>query len=117
MRTRSVTAVLVAGLLATSTAQSPKARDEAWREDFAFLAREFPTRQLDFATLYPRVDKELAAINSAIPTAPNADLVLALMRLVAGAHVGHTYLRWPSAARSPFIVCRSDCSGMPTDSR
>jgi len=102
MRTRKVAAVLLAGLLATATAQAPKSRDGAWREDLAFLAREFPVRQLDFAKLYPRFDRDLDAIKSAIPTATDAELVLALMRLVASAHVGHTYLRSPSTGALAF---------------
>jgi hypothetical protein len=81
-----------------------KARDDAWREDIAFFAREFPVRQRDFAKLYPRdrFGRELDVITRAIPTATDAEVVLALMRLVASAHVGHTSLRWPTAGPLAF---------------
>jgi len=104
MRTTKVATLLVAGLLAAAMAQAPKSRDDAWREDLSFLAREFPTRQLDFAKLYPKekFDKDFNSIKNAIPTASDAELVLSLMRLVASAHVGHTYLRSPTTGPLAF---------------
>jgi hypothetical protein len=89
---------------AQSPAPPARSRDDAWREDLAFLAREFPARQLDFGKLYPRdrFTTEVDAITRAIPTANDTDIVLALMRLVASAHVGHTLLRWPTTGPLAF---------------
>ena len=73
-------------------------REAAWRADLDYFAREFARAQMDFAKLYPRerFDRDLAAIASAVRTSRDADVVLALMRLVAGAQVGHTYVRFPT---------------------
>jgi len=73
-------------------------REQDWRDDLAFFAREFPARQIDFAKLYPRemFTRELEAITQSIPTRSDAEIVLGLMRLVASAHVGHTRIQWPT---------------------
>ena len=95
MRARFVAISLISGVL---SAQSAPPRDQAWRDDVTFFAREFAANQLDFARLYPhdRFDREIDTITRAIPTSTDADIVLALMRLVASAHVGHTNVRWPT---------------------
>jgi hypothetical protein len=84
--------------------QSTRTRDDAWREDLTFFAREFPKRQRDFAKLYPRdrFGPELDAITRAIPTSTDTELALALMRLVASAHVGHNLLLWPRSGPLAF---------------
>jgi len=96
--------LLGSGVAAAAFAPAQLPRDQAWREDIAFFAREFPARQLDFAKLYPRqrFDRDLDAITRSIATATDADIVLALMRLVASAHVGHTYLRAPTDGALAF---------------
>ena len=76
---RRLTAILVvSSLLAVAQAPPQSARDQAWREDVAFFAREFPARQLDFAKLFPRerFDREIDAITRSIPNATDSDLVL-----------------------------------------
>lgn len=81
------------------TAHSTALASEAlWRADLEFFAREFARVHVDFQKLYPRdrFDRELSAIVSALPTSRDTDVVLALMRLVAGAGVGHTYVRFPT---------------------
>ena len=85
-------------------ASVPADRDDGWRSDVAYFARDFPQAQRDFAKLYPRArfDADLAAIAASIPTSTDGDLVLALMRLVAGAHVGHTYVRFPTEGPLAF---------------
>jgi len=95
MRPRFLAILLISGVV---SAQSVTPRDQAWRDDVAFFAQEFAARQLDFAKLYPRdqFDREINAITRAIPTSTDADIVLALMRLVASAHVGHTNVLRPS---------------------
>jgi hypothetical protein len=96
---RRLLAILIAStLLSAAPGAAQSAREQAWREDVAFFAHEFAARQLDFSKLYPRerFDRDLEALTRSIPTATDADLVLALMRLVASAHVGHTYVRAPT---------------------
>ncbi len=104
MRRQLAGILLVSGLLAAAPAPAQSPRDHAWREDIAFFAQEFPARQLDFAKLYPRerFDRDLDAIRRSIPAAADADIVLALMRLVASAHVGHTYVRAPTDGSLAF---------------
>ena len=91
---------LLAVLIPTAvTAQVPSVdRDAAWREDLAFFAAEFPARQKDFSKLYPqaRFDAALKELTAKIAASTDADIVLGLMRLVASAHVGHTYARMPT---------------------
>jgi hypothetical protein len=98
--------VIAAGLgpPAAARQQAPSDRDDGWRSDVASFAREFPAAQRDFAKLYPRArfDADIAAITASIPTSTDGDLVLALMRLVAGAHVGHTYVRFPTEGPLAF---------------
>jgi hypothetical protein len=86
-------------------AQAPPVdRVAAWREDLAYFAREFPARQKDFDTLYPRAvwDGSLRAIAGNVATANDSEIVLALMKLVATAQVGHTYVRLPTAGPLAF---------------
>ena len=85
-------------LTAALSARTPRPRDDAWRDDIAFFAREFAANQVDFDQLYPHAtfEAEITRIARAIPRTTDAELVLALMRLVAGAHVGHTYVRFPT---------------------
>ena len=82
-----------------SPATAPLSREDAWRADLAFFAREFAAAQRDFATLYPRgaFDTELAAITRDLPATTDTDIVLRLMRLVASGRVAHTTVRIPSA--------------------
>ena len=73
-------------------------RQAAWRADLDYFARELARAHVDFEKLYPRerFERDLTAITSAVPTSDDPDVVLALMRLVAAAGVGHTYVRFPS---------------------
>jgi hypothetical protein len=82
---------------AASVAPGPS-REAAWRTDLDIFAREFARAHVDFSKLYPRArfDRDLAAIANAIPVSRDTDVVLALMRLVASARVGHTNVRFPT---------------------
>jgi hypothetical protein len=73
---------------------------ERWRQDLDMLARVFPASQLDFDRLYPdgRFAAGLDAIARSLPHASDADVILALMRLVASANVAHTLVPMPQGA-------------------
>jgi hypothetical protein len=98
---RVAAAAVVCGVLSTPrpiTGQSAGGtREERWRADLQFFAREFAARQLDFAKLYPRerFQPALAEIDRTLPQTTDADVVLSLMRLVASANVAHTLVRSP----------------------
>lgn len=77
---------------------APSPREQNWRADFDYFAREFSSVQLDFKKLYPRFDRELAAIAASVPASSDTEIVLDLMKLVASAHVGHTNVRLPAGA-------------------
>jgi hypothetical protein len=71
---------------------------QAWRADLDYFTREFARAHVDFAKLYPRerFNRDVAAVAEGLSRTRDTDTVLALMRLVASAHVGHTYVRFPS---------------------
>jgi hypothetical protein len=77
-------------------------RVERWRADLEFLAEEFPERQLDFDRLYPddRFTDAIDGLKRAVDELSDDDLVLDLMRLVAGARVAHTVVHWPGDERA-----------------
>jgi hypothetical protein len=113
MRARSGSILAACGIAAAlaaarpdAAAQAPAAqtREARWREDLAAFAREFPAAQLDFARLFPRdgFNGSIEAIVRSIPSASDADIVLALTRLVARAHVAHTNVRLPAAGPLAF---------------
>lgn len=86
-------------------AQSPPAdRIAAWREDLAIFAKQFPASQFEFDKLYPRArfDEAMRALTSDIDNTTDAEIVLGLMRFVASAHVGHTYVRMPTSGPYAF---------------
>jgi hypothetical protein len=109
-------------LLALAAAAQPKQpstadRDAHWREDVQFFAEHFsnghctpadlfhspltafqPCHQADFAKLYPQpaFDNEIHAIEESIPSLTDAQISLRLARLVASAHVGHTFVSLPA---------------------
>ena len=103
-----LSAVLLAAIAAPAVIRARQApspsllpgpgREAAWRADLDVFAREFTRAQVDFARLYPRArfDADLAAITAALPHSSDTDVVLALMRLVASARVGHTNVRFPT---------------------
>ncbi|HKW00858.1 MAG TPA: hypothetical protein VJN96_13620 [Vicinamibacterales bacterium] len=72
-------------------------REDRWREDLQVFSREFASRQLDFAKLYPadRFAAEVKAIDATLAQSSDADVTLSLMRLVASANVAHTNVRSP----------------------
>ena len=94
-------------LLAATASPSPHTTQTAadrWTQDLDTFASEFASRQKDFTKLYPRAgfDSELGAIRKAAASQPDASTVLALMRLVASAHVAHTSVRPPASGPLAF---------------
>jgi hypothetical protein len=97
----AATLTLTATHLGVAQSPAPPDRGAAWREDLDTFAREFAARQLDFATLYPRAafDAALAGLRRDVPRLSDAEIALALTRLVASARVGHTLVRPPQGNR------------------
>jgi Peptidase family S41 len=109
-------------LLPLASAAQPKQaatadREAQWRQDLQFFAEQFsnghctaaelfhspltallPCHQTDFAKLYPQptFSNEIRAIEENITTLTDSQIVLRLARLVASAHVGHTYVGLPA---------------------
>ena len=83
---------------------SPTARADRWAQDLDTFAAEFAKQQKDFTTLYPkaRFDCGLGAIRQSVASQSDAEIVLALMRLVASANVAHTTVRAPTAGPLAF---------------
>src|SRR5579883_638997 len=96
-------------------------RATQWRQDLAFFEHHFtsrhcgpkqmiqfpitwvfPCHQVDFAKLYRPAEfhAEIAELESHVADLSDADITLRLMKLVAAAHVGHTYVGAPLFA--PF---------------
>ena len=105
--------MLLAGLLPAlwSVPQAaPDPRSQKWSQDLDLLAREFPSRQLDFQKLYPakKFETELQAIKKDISVSSDAEIVMRLKRLVASAHVGHTAVQFPKGEmafhRIPLVL-------------
>jgi hypothetical protein len=82
--------VVVAGLangsanraLAQATPTSPE-RDLRWREDLQALAKGLSRSQVDFAVVYPTFDPEIRSLTTELPTLPDAEVFLRVMRLMA----------------------------------
>ena len=86
-------------------AQAPASdREAAWRQDIAFFAPEFAAGQKDFDKLYPRAEFDAAIdrVTRNLASTDDATVVLGLMRIVASAHVGHTYVRMPTTGPLAF---------------
>jgi hypothetical protein len=91
--------------------QTPDSRNRLWREDIDFfvkgisakgmtvdLARGPSSRgQKDFEKLFPAktFDPAIAALKESLPSLSDTEIVMRLMRIVAGAGVAHTSVEWP----------------------
>jgi hypothetical protein len=102
---------------AQSSQISPADREIHWRQDLQFFVEHFvnghctladlfhspltafqPCHQADFAKLYPQpaFDNEIHAIEESIRSLTDSQIALRLARLVASAHIGHTYVSLPA---------------------
>lgn len=72
-------------------------RDDGWRYDLAFLAREI--KRLAYApfAIQPEAafDRAVAELDSAIPGLADAQIVVGMMRLVRYLDDGHARIAWP----------------------
>jgi hypothetical protein len=87
---------MVLGVLPAHSQPAP-GRDARWRQDIRFFADQFSHRQVDFDKLYPDPGfrQEIAGIEESIPSLTDAQIVMRLMHLVAGAQVLHNQVRLP----------------------
>ena len=72
-------------------------RDDGWRYDLAFLAREI--KRLAYAPFATQpeaeFDRSLAEFDAAIPGLTDAQILVGLMKLVRHLDDGHASIRWP----------------------
>jgi hypothetical protein len=92
-----LTAALLAAALATNALQETTPREERWREDLEFFARQFPAVETDFDKLFPPEGfrQDVGALEHDLAQLPDSEVVLRLMRVVAAAGVSHTTIRSP----------------------
>jgi hypothetical protein len=78
----------------------PATRENHWQEDLTFFAEQFSDKQKDFGKLFPKdqFDRELATLRESVSQSSDAEIILGLMRLVAGGHVAHDSVRLGSMA-------------------
>lgn len=76
--------------------QAELTREQRWRADLQHLADELPKRHpnLFFKLKREVFDREVAALNDAIPKLSDGETKAALIRLVASIGDGHTSIRW-----------------------
>ncbi|MDZ4861286.1 MAG: hypothetical protein SGI88_20125 [Candidatus Hydrogenedentes bacterium] len=72
---------------------------EQWHEDVAYFARELPARHKN---LYHRISQEeferdVAALDAAIPSLENHEIVIGMQKITAKIGDGHTGVRMPQA--------------------
>jgi hypothetical protein len=100
MRRLSAVFFALAGALFCQVAgPAPNSPNRAtqWEEDLQLFAKQFPASHIDFAKLYAPAafDGEIAALRASIASLTDAEITLRLMKLVASAHVAHTYVGAP----------------------
>lgn len=71
-------------------------REERWRADLAFLAEELPRRHknLFFKITRERFESAVAELEASLPSMTDAEIKVALMRVVAQVGDSHTHVRW-----------------------
>jgi hypothetical protein len=86
--------LLYIALCITSLAAAQPSRDAAWRQDLDQLAAQLPRLHPNLFYYSPRAmfDREVAALREAIPSLPDADVMIRMAAIVALAHDAHTTL-------------------------
>jgi len=81
-------------------------RDDGWRYDLAFLAREI--KRLAYApfALQPEAefDRAVAELDSAIPGLTDAQIVVGMMKLVRYLDDAHARIAWPEDDKKPWML-------------
>jgi hypothetical protein len=104
-------AVALSRLDAQPAVQPASARDERWREDLRVVATQLPARHINAFARTPRstFDRDVAALDSAIPHLTDAQIRLRLVRLVALVGDGHTNVALPPYdVRLPIAILWTD---------
>lgn len=71
-------------------------REERWRADLAFLAAELPRghKNLFFKITREQFERSVAELEASLPLLTDAEVKIALMRIVAQIGDSHTHVRW-----------------------
>jgi hypothetical protein len=82
--------------VASGFAQGPPDRDARWREDVRFVASELSKKHknLFFFISQAKFEAGAAALEREIPRLTDREIKVALVRLVASVHDGHTQVWW-----------------------
>ncbi|HET9896375.1 MAG TPA: hypothetical protein VFQ44_15730 [Streptosporangiaceae bacterium] len=72
-------------------------RDEGWRYDLAFLAREIKRVAYAPFALQPEAefDRAVAELDAAIPVLTDSRIIVGMMKLVRYLDDGHAFVQWP----------------------
>jgi hypothetical protein len=75
-------------------------RENRWREDLEYFARELPARHVQFSQIVSpkKFQRDVDRLRASVPRLSDTEIVLELMRQVAGFGVSHTRVSWPSGA-------------------
>jgi hypothetical protein len=99
--------VLPLALLISAQAQTGElARDERWREDVRFYARELPQRHKNLFFQLPKdeFEREIKNLEVRIPKLSDGEIALELMRITARVGDGHTSSSMPESEQSFFPI-------------
>jgi hypothetical protein len=89
------------GAFATANAATPSStnqRDSRWNEDLDYFARELPAGHVQFSQIVSskKFQRDVDRLRAAVPRWTDTEIVLELMRQVAGFGVSHTRVSWPT---------------------
>jgi hypothetical protein len=108
LRICALTACIGAQMLAGIDAQTkPALTKPQWRDDVRHFARELPKRHKNafHATTRDQFDRDIAALEAAIPSLPDHQIIVRLQQIAASVGDGHTRVQLPpSFTRYPINV-------------
>jgi hypothetical protein len=87
--------ILVHLLALAALAQTPDERTAHWYEDLLVPSTTLSAGQKDFEKLYPRFQADREALEGDIPKLSDSEVVLRVMKMIAGANVAHNAVRTP----------------------
>jgi hypothetical protein len=90
-------------------------RDQGWRGDVRFLAREIKRRAFaPFALISEQeFDRQVAELERQVPDLTDAQLIVGMMRLVRHLDDGHAYVTWPKAREDLALMLPLDLFQFP----